>query len=212
MAWIVCMKLVRASVIDPAAVVAWATRGAALGRSDTWEGIEAAVCHVEGAQRDAADAMRAEEERHLASRGDDPNEPASAAADARLSAKVDALDRARREKKGLFANLFVGACVSLSEHRARGGDEAWYRAAIGLLLGCARSSETEYVRIRPPRPNMDPQVRAPSRRRDLGRRGRDGCRGVGRRPEGRRGCLRAAAQAAGLHPLSARPATRSYRG
>ena len=146
------MKLVRASVIDPAAVVAWATRGAALARADTWEGIEAAVCHVEGAQRDAADAMRAEEERHLASRGDDPNEPASAAADARLSVKVEALDRARREKKGLFANLFVGACVALSEHRARGGDEAWYRAAIGLLLGCARSSETEYVRIRPPHP------------------------------------------------------------
>jgi len=77
-------------------------------------------------------------------------EGSTSAAGQRLETKRAISERARREKKELFANFFAGVCGAFDDHAkaaaAAGApvETAWWSAAIGHAVGLCRRHIAEY--------------------------------------------------------------------
>ena len=128
-------KLLRHGAIDSAAIVSFLfsppERRRRLAQLHSWELLYAIVEATLAQQRACADALRLDERRaaEAARDGggddddmDDGSAPGSAAA-ARVARSSDALDRARQDKKALFANLFAGAGAAMGEAAAAAAAE-----------------------------------------------------------------------------------------
>lgn len=145
--WLSIEKLIKHRVIDPEAVVSWlcSPKGNQhLGVASTWEALVDIIEGVIIAQREASSALSREEERYRAATEELEEGDRNEAAEERLATRQAALEAIRREKKSLFANLYVGVAGALSERMRSNAAEGqphvdeWWRATIGLASALGR--------------------------------------------------------------------------
>eukprot|EP00316_Scyphosphaera_apsteinii_P007912 CAMPEP_0119321610 /NCGR_PEP_ID=MMETSP1333-20130426/55880_1 /TAXON_ID=418940 /ORGANISM="Scyphosphaera apsteinii, Strain RCC1455" /LENGTH=801 /DNA_ID=CAMNT_0007328617 /DNA_START=8 /DNA_END=2413 /DNA_ORIENTATION=+ len=147
---LVMSKMLMHGFVDGAAVIGWLCSSDGrprLAMSSSWEVVYLIIDKALASQRAASEELRIAEQRY-AERGrdamDDDDDDMASVSEQRVAAKREELARERRDKKALFANIYVGVCTVLSEHARthaggwRPNTDEWSRLCVGHVRAVGR--------------------------------------------------------------------------